>query len=212
MFAQALARRLSRAGIHYGWATVAIIFLPGADHCRLHGHLRRADRSADQGIRLEHRADIGRAGAADRPVRPDGALHGGADRQIRLQERGAGGPGADRDRAHRRAGHDQALASHAVLGRHRRPRHGLDRDGARGARGDPLVYRPPRPRGRDPQRVERLRPASAAAGRGVARRSLWLADRARAADRRPPDRRCPRRLLSRRPARGRRPQALWRQR
>src|SRR5271157_6569346 len=26
MFAQALARRLSRAGIHYGWAIVAIIF------------------------------------------------------------------------------------------------------------------------------------------------------------------------------------------
>ncbi len=27
MFAQALARRLKRAGIHYGWATVAIVFL-----------------------------------------------------------------------------------------------------------------------------------------------------------------------------------------
>ena len=26
MFAQALARRLSRAGVHYGWAIVAIIF------------------------------------------------------------------------------------------------------------------------------------------------------------------------------------------
>jgi MFS family permease len=26
MFAQALARRLSRAGVHYGWATVAIVF------------------------------------------------------------------------------------------------------------------------------------------------------------------------------------------
>jgi hypothetical protein len=27
MFAQALARRLSRAGVHYGWAIVAIVFL-----------------------------------------------------------------------------------------------------------------------------------------------------------------------------------------
>ena len=26
MFAQALARRLSRAGIHYGWAIVAVVF------------------------------------------------------------------------------------------------------------------------------------------------------------------------------------------
>src|SRR5215813_2393241 len=27
MFARALARRLSRAGVHYGWAIVAIVFL-----------------------------------------------------------------------------------------------------------------------------------------------------------------------------------------
>jgi hypothetical protein len=27
MFAQALARRLARPGVHYGWAIVAIVFL-----------------------------------------------------------------------------------------------------------------------------------------------------------------------------------------
>ncbi len=30
MFAQALARRLSRAGVHYGWAIVVILYLPSS--------------------------------------------------------------------------------------------------------------------------------------------------------------------------------------
>ena len=112
----------------------------------------------------------------------------------------------------RRPRHDEALASGAVLGRHRRLRHGPDRDGAGSARGDALVHRPPRPRGRDSERLERLRSAPLAAGGRLARRSIRVARRARAADCRPRYRRDPRRPLSGRQAGGRRPQALRRQR
>ena len=178
MFAQALARRLSRAGIHYGWAIVAIIFflaLTTAGCMGISGALivpltKEFGWSTEQiSVALALRivlfglmapftaALIDKYGFKSVVLVALGLIEIGLLGALVMT---------------------QALASGAVLGRHRRLRHGPYRHGAGRSGCNPLVYRAARTCGRHSQRFQRLRPTPAAAARGVARRPLRLARRA----------------------------------
>lgn len=87
MFAKALAQRLERSNIHYGWVVIATIFFStlvmsgGRSARRLYHRLCPA-------FRLGRRANFVGARRALFAVRADGAVFGGADRALWRARRG----------------------------------------------------------------------------------------------------------------------------
>ncbi len=177
MLAQALARRFSRLGLHYGWAVVAVTFVTSLVTAGAMGLPGALILPLEPRIRLEHRADFRRAGVAHPALRADGALRRVADRSLRLAsrdpERGVshcgGAPAGAED--------EPGLASRAAVGGRGRLGHRPHRAGDERDRGDAMVFRAPRPRARHPHREFGDRATDLPAARGLARAALRLARR-----------------------------------
>ena len=210
MFANALARRLSRHGIHYGWVIIAVTFLTA----------------------LTTAGAVGVPGALILPLTKEfgwDTAQISSALAIRLVLFGLMAPFAaalierygvrrvvhhrhhhDRRRPAARACHDAGLASRRPLGDHRRHRHRHDGDGAQRDHFDALVHRTARPRARHADRQFGDRTIGFPAARRLAGRAFRLALCARPFGDRPADRRPAGRPVHARPAIGRRPCAVWR--
>ena len=78
-----LSGSLDRRGIHYAWVVAAVTFLAMLTTSAALGLPGAMLQPLEQGVRLEHRADVVGAGGALRAVRPDGAVRGRADGALR---------------------------------------------------------------------------------------------------------------------------------
>ena len=175
---------------------------------RSNGRARRHHPAAREGVRLDHRSDLGRARGAPRPVRADRPVR----RRLHQPLRRAGGRrlrGRDDRRGHSRLdGHDAGLGARGAVGRRRRNRHWHGRSRAWRNHRDALVRSPKGTSGRHADGEQRDRAIDLSAAHREADRGLWLAKRARLRRRHAARRRRRRAHVVARPAGGRRARSI----